>query len=103
MPTIQQSLKKILDRDCQHNTMIERKNDTDHAWQCADCGYVYGTPNFQDACAAILATPDDTWNGEDIGPVDYSYRRGLRDGYNSALCDVRSILKQHGIKESRHD
>ena len=26
---------------CKHNAMIER-DDSDHAWQCADCGYIYG-------------------------------------------------------------
>ena len=28
-----------------HNNMTERKGDPNHAWQCADCGYVYGKDN----------------------------------------------------------
>lgn len=27
---------------CPHNTQIERPDDPWHAWECADCGYVYG-------------------------------------------------------------
>lgn len=27
---------------CTHNNMVERKGDPSHAWQCADCGHVYG-------------------------------------------------------------
>src|SRR5262245_21716817 len=30
---------------CQHNSMIERPGDGTHAWQCADCGHVYGGEN----------------------------------------------------------
>ena len=26
---------------CLHNTMVERQDDPEHAWECADCGYVY--------------------------------------------------------------
>jgi hypothetical protein len=28
---------------CTHNRMVERPDDPTHAWQCADCGHVYGT------------------------------------------------------------
>lgn len=27
---------------CTHNAMRERKGDAVHAWECADCGHVYG-------------------------------------------------------------
>jgi hypothetical protein len=27
---------------CSHNAMVERVGDPLHAWQCADCGYLYG-------------------------------------------------------------
>ena len=32
--------KAMNEEQCQHNTMVER-NDPEHAWECADCGYVY--------------------------------------------------------------
>ena len=28
---------------CRHNAMVERMDDNVHAWECADCGYIYGT------------------------------------------------------------
>jgi hypothetical protein len=28
---------------CDHNEMIERPNDAEHAWQCAKCGHVYSS------------------------------------------------------------
>lgn len=39
-------------RGCRHSNMKERKEDPEHAWECADCGYVYGldpelTPEFK--------------------------------------------------------
>ncbi len=27
---------------CGHNEMTERAGDQNHAWQCANCGHVYG-------------------------------------------------------------
>lgn len=27
---------------CMHTRMIERVGDANHAWECADCGYIYG-------------------------------------------------------------
>ncbi len=33
---------------CTHNAMVERKGDNAHAWQCADCGHVYGTDESED-------------------------------------------------------
>lgn len=27
---------------CTHAHMVERPDDMTHAWQCADCGYIYG-------------------------------------------------------------
>lgn len=27
---------------CTHNEMTERAGDQSHAWQCANCGHVYG-------------------------------------------------------------
>lgn len=29
-------------RGCLHNAMRERTGDATRAWECADCGYVYG-------------------------------------------------------------
>lgn len=31
---------------CLHNTMKARRGDLTHAWECADCGYIYGQPRF---------------------------------------------------------
>lgn len=37
----------LLREACDHNEMTERKDDPDHAWQCAKCGHVYGqNPNL---------------------------------------------------------
>jgi len=27
---------------CAHKHQVERKDDPQHAWECADCGYIYG-------------------------------------------------------------
>lgn len=32
-------------RRCKHTEMIERPNDPDFAWECADCGHVFGHDN----------------------------------------------------------
>lgn len=34
---------------CAHNAMRERPNDTTHAWECADCGYIYGSETSDQA------------------------------------------------------
>ena len=34
---------------CAHTTMKERVGDAQYAWECADCGYVYGTSHRGDA------------------------------------------------------
>jgi len=33
--------KLMKEANCTHNTMVEN-NDPNHAWKCAECGYVYG-------------------------------------------------------------
>ena len=27
---------------CDHNAMVERPGDGTYAWECAECGYIYG-------------------------------------------------------------
>lgn len=41
--------------ECDHNEMIERKDDKDHAWQCAKCGHVFAMnpPPHSSLCNTI--------------------------------------------------
>lgn len=41
---------------CNHNEMIERKDDPAHAWQCATCGYIFGDQEDATYCAACDMT-----------------------------------------------
>lgn len=42
---------------CEHNNMVET-GDPQHAWKCADCGYIYGNGRIMGANAADQAM----WN-----------------------------------------
>ena len=73
------SLTALIDSvpPCTHTRMVERPNDSQHAWECADCGYLYGV-------AALFAATTKAMMKE---PMNYA-----------ALCrDVAGALQGDGF------
>ena len=56
---------------CTHNVMTERVGDPVYAWQCADCGYVYGRDGETTRTFQSYRLPDGT-----VVPVDASAAKG---------------------------
>lgn len=55
--------------DCTHNRMIKTRDNPTWAWQCADCGYIYGkhgTPKPNFAAAKPAHTPGYVMSEENL-------------------------------------
>lgn len=52
--------------NCEHNTMVERVDDPQYAWQCADCGYVYGLEQRKPLFTGLNCLPGQ----QDLFPTD---------------------------------
>lgn len=79
---------------CQHNTQIERPDDPTHAWQCADCGYVYGQEEANVTRESEPAEPVHPATGE---PTNEARS-------NRVFTAISSYAqKNYGLKADRED
>ena len=59
---------------CRHQTMIERRDDTTHAWECADCGHVYGEGEAARDYQVIIGNIGTVYSGRNLRDARFHAR-----------------------------